>query len=149
MAGRRRHFGSVRALPSGRWQVRYPDPETGLLRPAPQTFQRKREAQTWLADVEASQARGDWLDPDKGRVNFKEYAESWIAERPGLSPSTRERYGYALRLQIVPTFGNSVIADIKEADVRRWRHALQVAGVGPPSIAKAYRLLRGHSQYGR
>ncbi|SOD76772.1 hypothetical protein SAMN06272781_4627 [Streptomyces sp. 1222.2] len=30
--GRRRSFGSVRQLPSGRWQVRYRDPETGQLR---------------------------------------------------------------------------------------------------------------------
>ncbi|WP_408990204.1 hypothetical protein [Streptomyces stelliscabiei] len=30
--GRRRSFGSVRQLPSGSWQVRYRDPETGQLR---------------------------------------------------------------------------------------------------------------------
>lgn len=35
--GKRRRFGSVRKLPSGRFQARYPGPD-GLLRSAPETF---------------------------------------------------------------------------------------------------------------
>ena len=34
----RRRFGSVRQLRSGRWQIRYPDPGTGLLRPGEKTY---------------------------------------------------------------------------------------------------------------
>jgi hypothetical protein len=37
MAGRRRHFGRVRQLNSGRWQVRYAGPG-GIDRPGPRTF---------------------------------------------------------------------------------------------------------------
>jgi len=142
MAGKRRHFGGVRELPSGRWQARYPDPETGLLRPAPRTFERKREAQAWLANVEASQARGDWLDLDAGRINFRTFAETWMVERPFLSARTRERYEGVLRLYILPAFGNGALADIKEASIRRWRHSLLSAGVGEPTVAKSYRVLR-------
>lgn len=44
MAGKRRTFGRVRKLPSGRYQARYLGPD-GLLRPAPRTFERRREAE--------------------------------------------------------------------------------------------------------
>lgn len=40
----RRAFGNVRKLPSGRYQARHLDPD-GQIRPAPQTFERKREAE--------------------------------------------------------------------------------------------------------
>jgi hypothetical protein len=35
-----RRFGSIRRLPSGRYQARYPGPD-GRLRSHPQTFERK------------------------------------------------------------------------------------------------------------
>ena len=44
---RKRRFGRVRRLPSGRYQVRYLGPD-GVDRPAPQTFATKREAEVWL-----------------------------------------------------------------------------------------------------
>lgn len=39
--GRRRRFGSVRQLKSGRWQARYRDPATGQLRTAEETYATK------------------------------------------------------------------------------------------------------------
>ncbi|MUN37862.1 tyrosine-type recombinase/integrase [Actinomadura litoris] len=140
MAGKRR-FGRVRKLPSGRFQARYPGPD-GLDRPAPTTFATKRDAERWLVLKEAEIQAGDWLAPDAGQVSFKEYAETWIRERPGLRPKTVERYEGLVRLHLVPTFGNSAVADIKDAHVRRWRKRLLDAGVGVVTLAKAYRLLK-------
>ncbi|MFF8604678.1 hypothetical protein ACF06X_01945 [Streptomyces sp. NPDC015346] len=40
MAGKKRSFGRVRKLPSGRYQARYPAPD-GIDRPAPHTFRTK------------------------------------------------------------------------------------------------------------
>ena len=59
---RRRGFGNVRKLPSGRWQARYWLPGGGHLA-APGTFATKAEANRWLATVEADRARGLWVDP--------------------------------------------------------------------------------------
>lgn len=47
----------------------------------------------------------------------------------------------ALRKHLLPTFGNTEVANIREASVRAWRKERQDAGVGQASIAKAYRLL--------
>src|SRR5262245_1250864 len=97
MPGRRsRAFGSLRQLPSGRWQARYRAPD-GLLRPAPYTFPRKGDAARWLALTEAELLAGPWIDPDAGRVPLTEYGAAWITERPGLRPKTVELYRYLLR----------------------------------------------------
>ena len=45
--GRRRRFGSVRRLPSGRYQVRYPGPD-GVVRPADYILATKTDAENWL-----------------------------------------------------------------------------------------------------
>src|SRR5215218_7289080 len=79
--GRRRSFGSVRQLASGRWQVRYRDPETGLLRPAEKTYETKTHAQVALTHIEADITRGQWADPDAGAVNFADYATAWLRDR--------------------------------------------------------------------
>jgi integrase len=142
MPGRKaRSFGSIRKLPSGRWQARYRGPD-GLLRPAPHTFTYKADASKWLALTEAELLGGKWTDPDAGRIPFSDYAAAWIAERPGLRPKTIQLYRYLLRTHLQDDFGSRTIASITEADVRRWRADLLSRGVSPVTAAKAYRLLK-------
>jgi integrase len=45
-------------------------------------------------------------------------------------------------LHLVPVLGKLAVADIQEATVRRWRKSLLDSGVGPVTVAKAYRLLK-------
>ncbi|MFD8393499.1 tyrosine-type recombinase/integrase [Streptomyces sp. NPDC059680] len=140
MAGKRRPFGRVRKLPSGRYQARYVGPD-GVLRPAPETFRTKRDADDWLADKQTEMRQGDWRDPDAAKVPFAKYANAWVAERP-LAKSTHELYEILVRVHLVPTFGYMSIADITPAAVRTWRRARLDAGTGPTTVAKAYSLLR-------
>jgi integrase len=140
MAGKRR-FGRVRRLPSGRWQARYKGPD-GIDRPADRTFANKIDAERWLALTEAEIVRGDWLDPDAGRVSFIQFARSWVAERPNLRPKTLQLYDGLVRLHMAPTLGTLTVQDITEPRVRRWRKSLLDAGVGEVTVAKAYRLLK-------
>lgn len=63
----RRTFGAIRQLPSGRYQARYPSTADDTLRPAPETFETKRDAEAFLVQVQADQMRGDWLDPTARR----------------------------------------------------------------------------------
>ncbi|NED74080.1 site-specific integrase [Streptomyces sp. SID9944] len=140
MAGKRRQFGRVRKLPSGRYQARYRGPD-GVDRPAPETFRTKREADDWLADRQSELRQRDWRDPDAGNVPFGDYAAAWVKERP-LAPRTAELYASLLRLHLAPTFGAMALADITPAAVRTWRRARLDAGVGPSTVAKAYALLR-------
>ncbi|MFF6912878.1 tyrosine-type recombinase/integrase [Streptomyces sp. NPDC012466] len=140
MAQKRRHFGRVRKLPSGRYQVRYLGPD-GQLRPAPHTFRTKRDADDWLADKQTELRRGDWHDPDAGKVLFGEYATAWIKERE-LTSTTRQLYGSLLRHHLEPAFGAVNVAEISPPLVRRWRADKLASGTGPTTVAKSYALLR-------
>jgi hypothetical protein len=139
--GRRRRFGSVRQLPSGRYQVRYQGPD-GLLRPADRPFATETDAKVWLTVTEAEMLRGEWIDPDAGRVPLGEYAAEWIAQRPRLAPRTVALYESLLRLHIEPMLGRGHLSSVTPSLVRSWRSDLLDAGVGAVTMAKSYRLLR-------
>lgn len=142
----KRQFGTVRQLPSGRWQVRY-RLGSGRRVGAPDTFATKREASKWLAKAEAEQGR-TWIDPDAGKIALAEYATGWLAGRAGLAPRTREIYETQLRLHILPRIARDVtplgdqrLDQITPELVRRWYSAL-VTFRSPSVAAKAYTRLR-------
>jgi integrase len=140
-----RQFGNVRKLSSGRYQARYRGPD-GTLRPAPRTFERKTDASRWLSLKEAEISKGEWIAPELGAQEFREYAKQWMRDRV-LKPRTVELYDGLLANHLFPAFGNLGMADIDEAAVRRWRKDRLEAGpkakrpFGPVTVAKAYRLL--------
>ncbi|MCF3960377.1 tyrosine-type recombinase/integrase [Streptomyces fuscigenes] len=138
--GKRRTFGAIRKLPSGRFQARYPGPD-GVMRSAPETFATSREADDWLAEMRTEMRRGDWKDPDEGAVPFEEYALRWVKERR-LSATTDELYRRLLRLHILPTFGELGLDEITPPKVRSWRSERLDATGAETTVAKSYRLLK-------
>lgn len=144
---RRRQFGSVRRLPSGKWQARYEIPD-GRSVAAPGTFRTKADAGRWLASVQTDQARGAWVDPVAGTTSLSEYASAWLRGHVRLSKRTREIYEAQLRLHIlpvidagVPALGGVALADLTPELVRQWYAAL-TARRSPSVAAKAYTRLR-------
>ncbi len=136
----RSRWGSVRKLPSGRFQARYC--VDLVWHTGPTTFRTKREADAFLATVRTDVERGSWIDPDAGKTKFEAYAARWLAERPQLRPRTRELYEGQLRLHILPVFGEVELGEISPSRVRRWRADMISAGQpGASTIAKCYRLL--------
>jgi hypothetical protein len=77
---RKRAFGTVRRLPSGRWQARYRNRAGGMVT-APRTFPTKGDATRWLAATESDQFRGLWLDPAGGRATLGDYGRGWLTSR--------------------------------------------------------------------
>ncbi len=137
----RRTTGSIRRLPSGRYQARVRLEDGGLL-PAPETFTTKTAADRWLASVIADQAQGKWIDPRAGAVPLRRFAEQWLKGKAALAPKTCELYEYLLSRLILPTLGDVELVELTPARVRAWRAGLLRAGQpGPSTIAKAYRLL--------
>ncbi len=82
-----RRFGTIRALPSGRFQARYS--HLGKQVTADTTFKTKAEARRWLSSIETDLAWGDHVDPDVGAEMFGTYAHRWLDER-NVRPRTRE-----------------------------------------------------------
>ncbi|MCC8243800.1 tyrosine-type recombinase/integrase [Saccharothrix luteola] len=140
MSDKRRRFGRVRQLPSGRWQARYQGPDDRQ-HTAPMTFEREKDADRWLAAVETDISRDDWTNPDAGKIKLRVYAEAWIKERD-LAVRTVELYDGLLRNHVGPRIGDVMLADLTPSRVRRWRKEMQDDGVGEVTVAKAYRFLR-------
>ena len=139
MSGRRR-FGRVRKLASGRWQARYVGAD-GLVRPAPVTFERKADADRWLARTEEELLSGEWIDPDSSRVLVGDFASTWVEQRAGLRPRTVVLYRGLVNKYVVPQIGALSLAALTTAKIRSWRAGLIAAGVSETTTSKAYRLL--------
>jgi integrase len=136
----RRSFGTVRKLPSGRWQARWRDASNDLLA-APQTFATKSDASRWLAETEADIARGQWIDPRRSSMTFSDFADEWWRATTHLRLSTRTSYEYLLRSYLRPGFGSVPLSRITPLNVQAWRADLMTSGLAPNTVAKAYRLL--------
>lgn len=100
MPRRRTEWGSVRKLPSGRYQARYR--VEGLMYAAPGTFATRHEATAYLAQRHELTSPGR-LDRPTGREGpLADYAWQWLKERPNLRPWTLELYESELRRHILP-----------------------------------------------
>ncbi|GAA4505003.1 tyrosine-type recombinase/integrase [Nonomuraea ferruginea] len=137
----KRRFGSIRQLPSGRFQIRYPGPD-GKIRMGETTYARERDAEKALSLIEAKLITGGWTDPQRARVKLGDYAGKWITERTNLRPRTVEIYRGLLKRYIGPHLGGVPIGKLDTATIREWRVLLLGNGVGQSEVAKAYRFLR-------
>ncbi|HVM14914.1 MAG TPA: tyrosine-type recombinase/integrase [Egibacteraceae bacterium] len=137
---RRHHGGSIRALTSGRWQVRVHDRATGR-HVTLGTFPTKEDANAALSAAVADQNRGKWVTPQRGQVPLAAYCQQWIDEHTGLGPRTRDTYQSILDRHVAPHLGESHLGHLTTATVRRWHTKLHKEA-SPSAAAKAYRLLR-------
>ncbi|MFZ0714261.1 tyrosine-type recombinase/integrase [Mycobacterium sp.] len=143
---KRRGFGSIRKLPSGRHQAHYRT-LTGTKITAPATFPSKIEAEIWLSD-RRREIDADRFDPAAGRrrqkITFADYAPEWLDTRQvggrPLKAQTRGHYQGILDRELLPVFGAKLLTGITAADVRSW-YATALADK-PTMRAHAYSLLR-------
>ena len=104
------------------------------------TFATKADANAFLDAVSASIGRGDWIDPELGRISFARYADLWLAQRTDIRPRTREQYGLLIENKLKPAFGQQELAKITSVHVRSWYADLPAQ---TPGVARsAYRLLK-------
>jgi len=136
---RRREFGTIRRLPSGRWQASYWC--DGNRHFAPTTFNAKRNAGEYLAGIETELQRGEWIDPLSGRILFAELAREWTNTIVDLRPSTKARdLGYLGRY-VLPRFGQQEVRSITHPMVRAWVAELVKSGLAPSTTTKAVHIL--------
>ncbi|QAY68802.1 tyrosine-type recombinase/integrase [Xylanimonas protaetiae] len=146
MSTARETWGSLRKLPSGRWQARYPGPD-GRTYPARTeddqalTFQTKSDARGWLARVQVTIADGRWEPPAAAaarrraeraaeaarNVGFRAYAEQWIdmvrttPSRSGKmrSAGTVRSYRSKITGYLIPEFGDIPVREIDIVRIRQ------------------------------
>lgn len=124
---------------SGKWEARWRDHDG---RQRSKLFDRKRDAQRHLALVTADLARGDYVDPARGKVTVAEVADEWLAGCGHLRPSTRAGYGYILNASILPALGRRRVASLRQSDIRAFVSAMQEDGKAPGTVRNTYRVLK-------
>lgn len=140
MSRSRRRFGSLRRLPSGRWQARFRTPD-GREHTAPSTFARKTDADRWLGEVETDISRGQWINPRLGCETLGEWARHYLAAAVHLKPKTHASYESLLRSTIFPRFEEWPLAAIRPDAVRRWVAELSAKGLSASRVRQSYHLL--------
>lgn len=103
------------------------------------TFRSKREAVRFESQQNVDRSRAEWRDPALGSVRFEDYAEQWLACRPGLRPRTVELYRSELKCHLLPAFGPMPLSHIRPQEVRAWYARL--SSRRQVTAAKCYRLL--------
>lgn len=131
-------MGNVAKRPDGRWRARYRDP-AGKERA--KHFDRKIDAQRWLATVEVAKDRGEWVDPSLARVTMADWSRRWLVAQVQLKPSTRERYALSLRRYILPRWSSMPINAISHGDFVVWVQELSSSGLAPATVRHAHRVL--------
>ena len=136
--GRRRQWGSVRRLPSGRYQARLPD---GV--PAPDTFSTKSEASRWLSLAETDLVRGTFVHPSLAAgVTVADWLNEWITSYSvHKRATTMVRDQSAIRRHLTPALGHVQLTTLRQTDVQAFVAHL-AREVGPGTTRSVYGVLR-------
>lgn len=126
---------------SVRWRARWR--QGGRYRA--RTFDRKRDALNFSAELRRRQQLGTLSTLDTGRMTLAEYvAGTWAtAYRSNLSESTRLRYGHLYDKHILPELGPLALAEITPEVIARWQAQRLALGGGPVAVRGALTLLGG------
>jgi integrase len=147
----KRGQGSVRKLPSGKYQVRYTDPN-GVRRTGRVTFDTARMAERELQLVRFAIENGTWTadntpqagDLDPKTVTLRELGAYWRDQRTTstgqpLSPTTLAEYERLVATTLAP-FADKPIREITTQQIERWRSPEMKRA--PNQTTKAYKHLK-------
>lgn len=149
---KRRGFGQLSTMRSGRIQARYTGPD-GMIHTAPSTFEDRDAAVAWLRNERRliEDSPDAWTPPRARaeaarakRMTFGEYAEVWLPARKTkgkpLAARTRDHYRDLLDRFLLPTFQDVALTSITPEIVDHW---YELTALGRPTYqAHAYGLLR-------
>ena len=127
----------IRKTTAGTFQASWRDP-AGTKRA--KNFATKREANAFLADIEATMNRGTYVAPNAGKLRFGVYAERWEASR-NLTARTTERTASIMRNHLLPKWGEWPIGGIDHLSVQEWVTQLGKT-LAPTTVGKCFGALR-------
>jgi integrase len=130
---------TVRRKPSGKYEVRYRDPDG---RQRGQTFRTRTDAKRYAAQVETDLNRADWLDPVANTTTFDTWATSWLKTVAHRKPSTIRSYVGQVNNHLLPAFAGRAIGSIGPGDIEAFHATLTAKGAGRGTIINATTALR-------
>ncbi|WP_438291772.1 tyrosine-type recombinase/integrase [Streptomyces sp. HUAS TT7] len=118
------------------WTVRYREPGGRSGRQREKSFPTKTEAVDHGVKMENDKREGTYIDPKRGAVPLKVYAEKWIG-RQHMATNTEGTYERAFRLHIYPALGSRLLSAIRTDDIEQLGRDMTTAGLSANS-ADAY-----------
>jgi integrase len=118
-----------------RWLARWSDAG----RQRKKSFAKKEDAKRFLAQIEADQSRGVYVDPALGRTTVAEYGDRWRGEQLHRD-TTADRVERAFRLHIDPVLGHLPLAQVRSGHVQAWVKA-KSAELSPSTLRVTYSYL--------
>lgn len=105
------------------------------------TFDRMVDARRFKAEVEVSVNRGEFIDPERGRLTVDEWCKEWLEGRVGVRPSTRARDESYIRNYITSELGRTRLSGLTFEQIQTWVRILEDRGLAPGTVRKAHQLL--------
>ncbi|WP_027466080.1 tyrosine-type recombinase/integrase [Curtobacterium sp. UNCCL17] len=101
-----------------RYRVRYRTPERKQT--DKRGFKTKRDAELFLASVEVSKARGEFVRPEDARETIGMLGPVWLGNQAHLKPSSYRPLEIAWRLHVEPSWGKTRVSEVKHSVVQSW-----------------------------
>lgn len=136
---RRRPFGTIRKLSSGRYQARFAGPD-GVVVTGPRTFTTKADASTYLSEVEADLHRGMYFDHRRGNITFGEWADIYAAT-VRKAPTTEARDTVVIRKHLLPYWRKLPLSSITPMRVQEIVNRMDEQ-LEPATVRTNYAVLR-------
>lgn len=109
---------SYKTAKGKRYRVRYRDPDRRSKERG--GFQRKVEAEEFLASVTVQQIRGEYIDPGESKITVGALGTQWIANQTHLKPASFSVVETAWRLHVEPFWGARRLGEIRHSEVQSW-----------------------------
>jgi hypothetical protein len=104
-------------------------------------FETKARALQYAAGMETDRDRGDYLDPNAGKVRLDEIWPRWMGSRT-VDPASEILYESKWRLHVQPMFGRRMVKSMLPSEIAVWVTDL-VGAYGPSTARSAFLVLNG------
>ncbi|WP_026532542.1 tyrosine-type recombinase/integrase [Arthrobacter sp. H41] len=120
-----------------RYRVIYRTPERKQT--SKRGFRTKRDADLFLASVEVSKARGEYIDPGAARVTVGELGPAWLQRQSHLKPSSLRPVEAAWRNHVLPVWGIVPVSEVRKTAIQQWVSGLTTGeeSAAPPRKPKS------------
>ena len=123
-----------------RYRVRYRKPDH--TQTDKRGFKTKREAELFLASVEVSKARGEFVSAADAKAAIGELGVTWLDHQTHLKPSSLRPVQIAWRLYVEPRWGQIAVGSVRHSEVQAWVSEMS-SSRGATTVLRAYGVLAG------
>jgi integrase len=107
------------------WRARYVEPDG---RERSKTFDRKVDADKFIAETEAAKLRGDYIDPTTAKTTVGEWCATWL-DGYGTRRASSVRQARVHLAQIEAAFGRMPLSAVRPSHVKAWTAKLRSDGL--------------------